>query len=84
MRDISCLRVFGADACDAAVGGFACFAEGIVAGVEVFAFFELVLEEIFLVGKFAIEAEETLLVGGEGLGCGVSVCADASERESSR
>ena len=30
-------------------------------------YFELVLEEIFLVGKFAVEAEKTLFVGREGL-----------------
>ena len=30
-------------------------------------YFELVLEEIFLVGKLAVEAEKTLFVGREGL-----------------
>lgn len=37
-------------------------------GVEqenVYTYFQLVLEEIFLVGEFAIEAEESLLVWGE-------------------
>ena len=60
--------MFGADARDAGVGGFAGFGEGVVAGVEVFALFELVLEEVFLVGELAVESEEALLVGGEGLG----------------
>jgi hypothetical protein len=30
-------------------------------------YFELILEEIFLVGEFAIEAKEALLIAGEGL-----------------
>lgn len=36
-------------------------AHGIVAGVEVLALFELVLEKVFLVGEFSVEAEELLL-----------------------
>jgi hypothetical protein len=51
------LGVLGADAGYAAVGGFARFGEGVVSAVEVFAFFELVLEEVFFVGEFAVEAE---------------------------
>jgi hypothetical protein len=38
-----------------------------VGGNYVYTYFQLVLQEIFLVGKFAIEAEESLLVCGEGL-----------------
>lgn len=30
-------------------------------------YLELVLKEIFLVGEFAVEAEQALFVGGEGL-----------------
>jgi hypothetical protein len=61
------LGVLGADAGYAAVGRFAGFGKGVVSAVEVFAFFELVLEEVFFVGEFAVETEEALLVGGEGL-----------------
>lgn len=67
MRDVGCLRVLGTDGGDARVGGFAGFGEGIITGVEIFAFLEFVLEEVFLVGEFAVEAEEALFVGGEGL-----------------
>ena len=35
-------------------------------GAETY-YLKLVLEEIFLVGKLAVKAEEALLVGGEGL-----------------
>lgn len=38
MRDVLRDGVFAADLCDADVGGFAGFGEGVVAGVEVFAF----------------------------------------------
>ena len=56
-----------AEASDECIVGLAGFGEGVVARVEVFAFFELVLEEVFLVGKLAVEAEELLLFFGEGL-----------------
>jgi len=46
----------------AAFGGFAGLGEGVVAGVEVFALFELVLKEIFLIGQLAIEAKQLLLL----------------------
>ena len=45
--------------------GFARFGHGVVAGVEVFALFELVLEEVLSVGQFAVEAEELLFFFGE-------------------
>lgn len=67
MGDVVGFGMFGADGGHAGVGGFAGFGERIVAGVEVFTFFEFVLEEVFLVGEFAVEAEEALFVGGEGL-----------------
>ena len=51
--------------------GFPSFAHGVVAGVEVLALFELVLQEVLFVGEFAVEAEELLFVFGEFLG-GVS------------
>ena len=36
------------------------FGHGVVAGVEVFALFEFVLQEVLFVGEFAVEAEEFL------------------------
>lgn len=60
-------RVLAAEAADEGVVGFAGFGEGVVAGVEVLALLELVLQQIFLVGQFAVEAEELLLLFGEGL-----------------
>lgn len=69
MWDVGCLRMLGADAGHARVGGFASFGEGIVAGVKIFAFFELVLEEVFLVWELAVESEEALFVSGKGLVC---------------
>jgi hypothetical protein len=56
-----------AEAADQGVVGFAGFGEGVVAAVEVFALFQLGLEEIFLGGEFAVEAEELLLFFGERL-----------------
>jgi hypothetical protein len=44
---------------------FARLAHGIVAGIEVFPLLELVLQEVFLVGEFAVEAEELLFFFGE-------------------
>jgi hypothetical protein len=38
--------------------GFARFAHGIVAAVEVLALFQLVLQEIFAIGQFAVQPEE--------------------------
>jgi hypothetical protein len=64
-------RVLAAETADKRVIGFAGFGESIVAGVEVFALLELVLEEILLVGELSVEAEELLFFFGEGLvGCG--------------
>ena len=56
-----------AEAADQGVVGFAGFGEGVVAAVEVFALFQLGLEEVFLGGEFAVEAEELLLFFGERL-----------------
>jgi len=66
VRNIFWERVLGTDSGYADVGGFACFREGVVAGIEVLAFLELVLEEIVAVGKFAVEAEEFLFFFAEG------------------
>ena len=41
------------------------FGHGVIAGVEVFALFEFVLEQVFFVGEFAVEAEEFLFFFGE-------------------
>lgn len=49
MWNIGRLGVLSTDAGDAGVGGFAGFGQSIVAGVEVFAFLELVLQQVFLV-----------------------------------
>lgn len=54
-------RMFAAQSAYEAGIGFTRFAHGIVAAVEVFALFELVLQEVFFVGEFAVEAEEFLL-----------------------
>jgi hypothetical protein len=56
-----------AEAADQRVVGFAGFGEGVVARVEVFALFQLGLQEVFFGGEFAVEAEEFLLFFGEGL-----------------
>ena len=57
MWDVVGFGVFGADGGHAGVGGFAGFGEGVVARVKVFALFEFVLEQVFLVGELAVEAE---------------------------
>jgi hypothetical protein len=61
-------RVLATEAADERVVGLAGCGESVVARVEVFALLELVLEEIFLVGELAVEAEELLFFFGEGLG----------------
>lgn len=46
-------------------------------------YFQLVLEEVFLIGKFAVEAEQSLLVCGQGLaadkGISLSSCGVVGE-----
>lgn len=66
MRNVFGKGVLGADGRDAGFGGLAGFGEGVVAGIEVFAFLEFVLEEILFVGQFSVEAEELLLFFGHG------------------
>ena len=56
-----------AEASDEGVVGFAGFGQGVVARVEVFALFQLALDQVFFGGEFAVEAEEFLLFFGEGL-----------------
>lgn len=48
-------------------GGFSGFGKGVVAGVEVFALFEVFGQMIRFGGELAVEAEEALFVWGEGL-----------------
>jgi hypothetical protein len=60
-------RVGVAEASDEGVVGFAGFGQGVVARVEVFALFQLALDQVFFGGEFAVEAEEFLLFFGEGL-----------------
>lgn len=69
--------MLGAEAAHAHFGGLAGFAHRIIAAVKVFALLELLREQVFLVGKFAVETEEALFVGGKSLkvevrvfGCG--------------
>jgi ABC-type proline/glycine betaine transport system permease subunit len=63
-------RVLTAETADKRIIGFAGFGESVVAGVEVLALLELVLEEVLLVRELAVEAEELLFFFGEGLvGC---------------
>lgn len=50
---------------EAGVVGFAGLGHGVVARVEVLALFQLVLQQVPLVRKFAIEAEELLFFFGE-------------------
>ena len=60
-------RVLATEATDQCVVGLAGFGEGVIAGVEVFALLELVLEQVFLVRELAVEAEELLFFFGERL-----------------
>ena len=59
--------VLAAETTNQRVVGLAGFGEGVVAGVEVFALLELVLEQVFLVRELAVEAEELLFFFGERL-----------------
>ena len=67
MRDGVWGGVLAAEATDQRVVGLAGFGESVIAGVEVFALLELVLEQVFLVRELAVEAEELLFFFGEGL-----------------
>lgn len=60
-------RVLATKATNQCIVGLAGFGESIVAGVEVFALLELVLEQVFLIRELAVEAEELLFFFGEGL-----------------
>jgi hypothetical protein len=59
--------VLATEATDQRVVRLAGFGESVVAGVEVFALFELVLEKVLLVRELAVEAEELLFFFGESL-----------------
>lgn len=75
MRDVLGERVLRANAAGVDARGLAGFGEGVVAGVEVLALFEVLGEVVGLGRQLAVEAEETLLVGGEGLcSIGSAVC----------
>lgn len=60
-------RVLATETADQGIVGLAGFRERVVAGVEVFALLELVLQQILLVRELAVKAEELLLLLGEGL-----------------
>lgn len=49
--------------------GLAGLGEGVVARVEVLALLEVLGKVVGAGGELAVEAEEALLLGGEGLGC---------------
>lgn len=67
MWDIFWQRVFRTNGPGVNLAGLAGFGEGIVAGVEVFALFEVFGEVIGFGRELAVEAEEALFVWGEGL-----------------
>ena len=67
VRDGVWRGVLAAEATDQCVVGLAGFGESVIAGVEVFALLELVLEQVFLVRELAVEAEELLFFFGERL-----------------
>jgi len=58
--------MFRANTAGVDTGGFAGFRECVVARVEVFALFEVLGEVVRFGGELAVEAEEALLIGGEG------------------
>lgn len=60
-------RVFAADVARVDTVALAGLLHGVVAAVEVFALLEGLAEVVGAVGEFAVEAEEPLLLGGEGL-----------------
>jgi len=59
--------VLGADGARVDGIGLAGLGEGVVARVEVFALLEVLGEVVGAGGEFAVEAEEALFLGGEGL-----------------
>jgi hypothetical protein len=63
MWDVLWERMLTANAFGVDRAGFSGFGESVVTGIEVFALFEVV----GFGGELAVEAEESLLVGGEGL-----------------
>lgn len=58
MGDLLGVGVLATDLGDADITGLAGLGKGIVAAVEVLALLELVLEQVLLIGKLAIEAEK--------------------------
>lgn len=60
-------RMLAAEATNQCVVGLAGFGQSVVAGVEVFALLQLVLEQVLLVRELAVEAEELLFFFGERL-----------------
>jgi len=66
VRDVFWQRVFAANT--ASVEGliFTGLGHGVIAGVEVLSLLEMFGKVVCLGGDFAVEAEESLLIGGEG------------------
>jgi len=60
--DLLGVGVLATDLGDANVASFAGLGEGVVAAVKVLALLQLVLEQVLLVGKLAIETEEFSLL----------------------
>jgi len=65
LRDVNARWMFPSKPTNQAITGLASLTHGIVTAVEVFALFELVLQEILLVGELAVQAEELLLLFGK-------------------
>jgi len=66
MWDVFGQRVLGADYAGVDAACFAGFGEGVVTAVEVLALFEHLGEVVGFGGELAVQAEEPLLVWGEG------------------
>ena len=67
MGDVLRDRVLAADGARVDAVALSGLAHGVVAAVEVLAILEMLGEVVAAVGEFAIQPEEPLLVGGEGL-----------------
>lgn len=68
--DVLRVGVLGADAARVDAVGLAGLGEGVVAAVEVLALLEVLGQVVASAGDLAVQAEEALLLGGEGLDVG--------------